>query len=54
MDPCLVEQACSEHLPGDIRTQHRDVLVLSGLFGAPDRSIQVVEGELPPGHSGRP
>ena len=48
MDSYLVEQACSEQLPGDIRAQHQDVLVPRGLLGAPGRSLQAVEGNVPP------
>ncbi len=47
MDPYLVEQVCSEQMPGDIRAQHQNVLVFRGLLGAPNRSIQAVEGKHP-------
>jgi hypothetical protein len=45
VDSHLVEQVCSQQLPGDIRAQHQDVLVLRGLLGAPDSSPQTVEGK---------
>ena len=47
MDVYLVEQICSEQMPGDIGAQHQDVLVPRGLLGAPDRGLQPVEGKGP-------
>jgi hypothetical protein len=47
VDSYLVEQACSEQVPGDIRAQHQDDLVPRGLLGAPGRSLQPVEGKQP-------